>query len=131
MLIRYITVRVQKYECRLRKSKTSSTAQDTTGNKILKQRHSSVQDQHQFHVQIKVSRSVDGIAITIQQLDEHTHTHDIEESFQIKKLSILANSIKAKTVKGYSASQIFHAIHGAGTAEGSERLEAIGESSLM
>ena len=108
LLQAYGTVHVQKYECRLRKSKTSSTAQlqytTGTGNKVLKRRHSSIRDQHPYHVRIKVSRPVDGTAVTIQRLDEHTHTHDIKESFQIKKPSILANSIKAEVVKNDSAS---------------------------
>jgi len=59
--------------------------------------------------------------VIIEQLDENTHTHHIEESFRIKEPSILVTSIKAVTTKNYSTSQIFHALCGAGTAEGSER----------
>ena len=124
------TVRVQKYECRLRKSKKSSTTQDGNVNKVIKRWHASIREQGLCHVRIKVSRPVDGTAVTIERLDDHTHTHDIEESFQIKKPSILVNSIKAETAKNYSASQIFHALHGVGTSEGSARLPEIGGASL-
>ncbi|KAF8425213.1 hypothetical protein EV426DRAFT_573443 [Tirmania nivea] len=123
------TIQVRKYECRLRKSTKSSTAKVTEG-KIIKRRHSSIRDKHQCHVRIKVSRPIDGTAVTIQRLDEHTYTHDIEESFQIKKPSILLGYIKSEAVKNYSPAQIYHALRGAGTHEGSERLGELGGSSL-
>ena len=63
-------------------------------------------------------------------MDEYTYTHDIEESFQVKKPSILVNYIANEAAKNYSASQIFHAFRGAGTAEGSERLAALEGLSL-
>ncbi|RPB25197.1 hypothetical protein L211DRAFT_836521 [Terfezia boudieri ATCC MYA-4762] len=124
LLQAYGTVRVQKYECRLRKSKKSGTARDATDGKVIKRRNSSIRDPHLCHVRIKVSRLVDGTAVIVERLDAHTHTHDIEESFRIKKPSILVNYITAEVVKHSSASQIFHALRG------SERLEAIGGSSL-
>ncbi|KAF8428713.1 hypothetical protein EV426DRAFT_711386 [Tirmania nivea] len=98
--------------------------------KLCKRRHSSIRTQDLCHVRIKVTRPVDGTTVTIERLDEHTHNHDIEESFRIKKPSILINSIKAEAVKNYSASQIFHALRGAGTHEGSERLQVVGGASL-
>ncbi|KAF8418741.1 hypothetical protein EV426DRAFT_618294 [Tirmania nivea] len=116
------TLRVQKYECRLRKSIKSSTAKVATEDKILKRRHSSIRDKHLCHVQIKVSKPVDGTAVTIERLDSHIHTHDIEESFRIKKPSILQGYLKSEAIKNYSAAQIYHAVRGAGTHEGSERL---------
>ena len=131
MLRAYGTVRVQKYECRLRNSKKSSSAKEAPGNKVIKHRHSSIRDQNLCHVRIKVSRPMDtNLPVTIERLDEHMHTHDIEESFQIKKPSILINCITTKVAKNYSASQVLHALRGAGTAEGAERLGDIGGSSL-
>ncbi|KAF8458139.1 hypothetical protein BGX38DRAFT_649404 [Terfezia claveryi] len=82
------------------------------------------------NVRIKVSRPVDGTAVTVERLDEYTHTHDIEESFRIKKPSILVGCIKSEVAKNYSASQIYHAVRGAGKHEGSERLKELGGSSL-
>jgi len=82
------TIRVRGYECRLRKSRKSGTARVADG-KIIKRRHSSIRDADLCNVRIKVSRPVDSTTVTIERLDEHTHTHDIEESFRIKKPSIL------------------------------------------
>lgn len=131
MMRAYGTIRVQKYECRLRKSRKSSTVKDPPENKVVKRRHSSIRDQYLCHVRIKVSRPVDtSLPVTIERLDEHTHSHDIEASFQIKKPSILVNCITTEAAKNYSAAQIFHALRGVGTADGSERLGTIGGSSL-
>jgi len=70
------------------KSRKSSTTQDADG-KVIKRRHSSIRDTHLCNVRIKVSRPVDDTVVIIERLDEHTHTHHIEESFRIKKPSIL------------------------------------------
>lgn len=56
--------------------------------------------------------------------------HNIEESFRVKKPSVLVDYIAMEATKNYSSAQIFHALRGAGTAEGSERLTALGGSSL-
>ena len=82
-------------------------------------------------MRIKVSYLVDSTVVTIEPLDDYTYIRNIKESFQIKKSSILVNSIKAKVVKNYSTSQIFHAFRRAGISEGSIQLEAIGGSSLI
>ena len=124
------TIRVQKYECRLRKSSKSGTAKVAPDGKIIKRRHSSIRDKDLCHVQIKVSRPVDGSAVTIERFNEHSHSHDIEESFRVKKPSILLGFIKCEAGKNYSAAQIYHAFRGAGTHEGSERLQELGGSSL-
>ena len=125
------TVRVQKYECRLRKSTKSSTARPNTDDKTIKRRHSSIREKHLCHVRMKISRLVDGRqTVTVERLDEHAHSHDIEESFRVKKPTMLLNLLKAEVAKNYSASQIYHTFRGAGTPEGSTRLEQIGGASL-
>ena len=58
-----------------------------SAGKVIKRRCSSIRDPGLCEVHIKVSRLVDG-SVTIERLDEHTHTHDIEESFRVKKPSI-------------------------------------------
>jgi len=78
------TVRVQKYECRLRKSRKSSTARVADG-KVIKRRHSSMRDTDLCNVRIKVSRPVDGTSVTVERLD-HIHTHDTEESRNYKAM---------------------------------------------
>lgn len=125
------TVRVQKYECRLRKSKSSSSKDASqASDKVIKRKHSSIRDHGLYQVRIKVSRPVDGSAVTIERIDECTHTHDIEESFQVKKPSILLDYIAIEAAKNYSSAQIFHALRGSGTLEGFEKLVALGGSSL-
>ncbi|KAF8414676.1 hypothetical protein EV426DRAFT_671625 [Tirmania nivea] len=99
-------------------------------DKIIKRQHSSIWDKHLCHIQIKVSKPVDGTAVTIERLDSHIHTHDIEESFCIKKPSILQGYLKSEAIKNYSAAQIYHAVRGASTHEGSEWLGKLGGSSL-
>jgi len=94
------TVRVQKYECRLRKSRKSSTARVADG-KVIKCRHSSMRDTDLCNVRIKVSCPVDGTSVTFERLDEHIHTHDIEGSFHTKKTSILLGYFKSEACKFY------------------------------
>ena len=50
------TVRVQKYECRLRKRLKSSTAR-VADSKVIKRRHSSMRDTDLCNVRIKVTSS--------------------------------------------------------------------------
>ena len=117
-----VTIRVQKYECRPRKSTKSGTvtAKVDSEGKIIKRRNSSICDKDLCHVRIKVSRPDDSTVVTIERFDKYIHTHDIEESFRIKKPSILLGYIKSEAAKNYSAAQIYHAFRGAGTHEGSE-----------
>jgi len=46
-------------------------------SKVIKRRHTSIRLP-------KVSRPVDGSAVTIERLDEHTHTRDIEGAFGLR-----------------------------------------------
>ena len=80
---------------------------------------------------MKISYLVEGNqTATIERLDENTHSHDIEESFRVKKPTMLLNLLRTEAAKNYSASHIYHAFRGAGTLEGSTRLEQIGGASL-
>ena len=87
--------------------------------KLLNVGLGSIRDPYLCHVRIKVSRPIDNTVVLVERLDEHTHFHNIEESFRIKKPTILMTYIKSEVVKNYSPAQIFHALHGAGTHEGS------------
>ena len=124
------TIRVQKYECRLRKSSKSGTAKVAVKSKIIKRRNSGIHDKDICHVRIKMSRPIDGTAIVMERLNDHTHTHDIEECFQIRKPSMLLEYIKSEEAENDSPAQISYAFRGAGTHEGSERLGELGGSSL-
>ncbi|KAF8418738.1 hypothetical protein EV426DRAFT_574717 [Tirmania nivea] len=74
LLQAYGTVRVQKYECRLRKSKKSSMARvaDSDG-KVIKHRQSSIRNADLCNVRIKDSRPVDAYELIDQlNLDDNT-----------------------------------------------------------
>ena len=105
----YGKVRVKTYECRLRKSKKSNATREVSEGRGVKRRHSSVRNPGLCNVRMEVSRPVDGSPVTIERLDEHTHLHDIEENFRVKKPTILLDYITTEAVKNYSASQIFRA----------------------
>ena len=112
------TLKVQKYECRLRKSAKSSTVKVAIEGKVIKRRHSTIRDKGLCDVQIKVTRPVDSsdsstLPITIERMNDHTHRHDIEESFRIRKPSILVAYLKFEASKNYSTAQIYHAFRGA------------------
>ena len=123
-------LKVQKYECRLRKSAKSGTTKRAPEDKVIKRRHSSIRDKGICNVRMKVSRLVDGSSVTIERLDSYVHTHDIEESFRIKKPTILLEYLKSEAAKNYSTAQIYHAFRGAGTHKGSECLGELSGSSL-
>jgi len=95
------------------------TTQDADG-KVIKRRHSivseplrcvalvavprlgiysSIRDAHLCNVRIKASRPVNGTVVIFERLDEHTHTHDIEESFCIKKQAYCGTMSKLKQPK--------------------------------
>jgi hypothetical protein len=50
------------------------------------------------------------------------HTRDIEESFGYKKPELLRSIARVERVKNYSSAQVYGALRGVGTAEGSGRL---------
>jgi hypothetical protein len=71
-------------------------------------------------VQMKVTRSlIEPVGVTIERAREHLHTN-IEESCRVKKPTMLKRVTEQERVKHYSPSQIFHAMHGAGSAEGAQ-----------
>ena len=59
------TIRVQKYKCRLCKSKKSG-AYNATDSKFLKSQYTSICDQYLCQVRIKVSCPVDGLTVVIE-----------------------------------------------------------------
>ena len=83
----------------------SSTARFNTEDKTIKRRHITVRDKHLSCSNEDISFS-GRQTVTIERLDEHLHDHDIEESFRIKKLTILPNFLKAEAAKNYAASNI-------------------------
>ena len=78
--------RAQKYEYRLRKSAKSGTAK-FKGNIILPNCGIAVIVIHIYAMfeakSFGLQVAIDSSAITIERLEEHIHTHDIEEDFRI------------------------------------------------
>ena len=60
--------------------------------------------------------------VLVEHLDNQAHTHDFEESFRLKKPTILLDFLKAEAAKYYAASHIYRAFR-EDTLEGSTRLE--------
>ena len=67
---------------------------------------------------------------TVTREDDHEHNHSLDDSFEVKKPVVLKEIRKAEKDKGYGPAPVFHAVRGAGTIEGADRLETIGGSSL-
>ena len=68
--------------------------------------------------------------MTVERLSDAVHSHDIEDSFAIKLPTFIQRVVEGEAVKGYAAAQIFHALRGTAIAEGSQRLDRAGGSSL-
>jgi len=92
------TVRVQKYECRLRKSRKSTQLELLMAR--LLNFGIAVCEILTFAMSELRSHPVDGTSVTVERLG-HIHTHEIEESFRTKKPSILLGYIKSEACKFY------------------------------
>ena len=69
--------------------------------------NSTIRDKHLCHVRMMISYLVEGNqTVTIEHLDENTHSRDIEESFRVKKPTMLLNLLRTEAAKNYSASHI-------------------------
>lgn len=66
------TARVQKCECRRRKSKKSNIGKEALG-KVIKRRHSSIYNEELFHIRIKVLNILDSNwRVMIERLYDYT-----------------------------------------------------------
>ena len=75
---------VQKYECRLRKSKKGGKPPPGPAGGVKKCYGKTVRVPGLCDVRIKIVRTVSApITITIQRLDEHEHSHTLERSREI------------------------------------------------
>lgn len=130
------TVRVQHYECRLRKSKKTGTNVSRKEGRVVKPRITATRLKDICQVQMKITRSIptgtgEPVIVLLERKTDAVHTHSIDEIFQICGLpSIVKQVITSEAKKNYTAAQIFHAIKGSSRIEGSHNLEAAGGSSL-
>lgn len=84
---------------------------------------------NQCQVRIRIIYSSNE-TVTIYREDEHDHQHTMEDSFRIKIPKALQVIAKAERSKNYSAAQVFNAMRGIGTENGSNQLELAGGGSL-
>jgi len=71
------------------------------------------------------------VMVFLERKDDAAHTYSIEEAFCLCGLpSIVKRVIATEANKNYTLAQIFHALKGSGSIEGSENLEAAGSGSL-
>jgi hypothetical protein len=129
------TVEVQKYECRLRKSKKPGKAPPSQNPNGVKKRHgTTIREPGQCNVRIKTTRTLttdpSQSTVTIERLDDHEHSHDLERSREIAPSGHAIQLAHAEAEKGYSAAQILNALRGVGTATGSQRLDEAGGTHL-
>ena len=126
------TIEVEHGECRLKKSRKSSSTTVKPGTtrheSEIKWRNSSIREKDQCLVTVKLTRQITGSnpTVTLERKDEHQHSHPLETSFMVKKSKQVQELINKETAKNYSAAQIFHAIRGAGTEEGTSLLDTAG-----
>ena len=123
------TIEVEHGECRLKKSRKSSSAVAKPGssNSKIKRRDSTIREKYQYLVTVKLTHQITGSnpTVTLGRKGEHKYSHPLETSFG-KKSKQVQELINKKTVNNYSAAQIFHAIRGAGTEASTSLLDAAG-----
>jgi len=146
------SLKVSRYECRLKKSRKSSSSLAAPTESTIKRRPgSTIREGGICNVTMKVSRQMSLalsnserlgfdskiLTVTIERIgmgdpsDHPNHTHDIEESFRYKKPEALRNIARAEGEKNYSSAQVINALRGVGTAEGSHRLELVGGAPMI
>ena len=122
---------VQKYECRLRKSKKGGKPPPGPAGGVKKCYGKTVRVPGLCDVRIKIVRTVSApITITIQRLDEHEHSHTLERSREIAPSTLALQLAATEAAKGYAPAQVLNALRGIGTPEGSTRLIEVGGAHL-
>ena len=104
---------VQKYECRLRKSKKGGKPPPTAG--VKKCYGATIRVPGLCVVRIKTSRTVSApITITIQRLDEYEHRHTLERSREIAPSKLVLYLAATEAAKGHTPAQVLNALRGIG-----------------
>jgi len=118
---------VQKYECRLRKSKKGGRAAPLKEG-ARKRYNTKVRPPGLCQVRIKITRTVAApVAVTLERLDAEEHQHDLARSREIAPSVLAIQLAAAETAKGYAPAEVMKVLKGAGTLQGTTTpLEAIG-----
>ncbi|KAI5849694.1 hypothetical protein BZA05DRAFT_401163 [Tricharina praecox] len=122
------TVEVQKYECRLRKSKKGRKAPLPRGDGVRKRlREAAIRKPGLCNMRIKTTRTTaEPITITIERLDNEEHQHTLERSREIAPSALSLQLAAVELSKGYPPAQVLNALKGVGTSEGDACLIEIG-----
>ena len=116
---------VQKYECRLRKSKKGGKGPPEKEG-VKKKYSATVRQPGLCQVRMKITRTVAApVTVTIQRLDGEEHQHDLERSREIAPSSLAIQLAAAEAAKGYGAAQVLNVMKGVGAPQGTERLNAV------
>jgi hypothetical protein len=117
-------VEVQKYECRLCKSKKNGKAHPpkTIDNGGIKNRHSrTIRDNGQCDVRIN-SRSISA-TVTIERMHENTHSYSLERSCGFAQSELAIQIAGHEASKGHAPIQVLKALRGAGKLNGKTHRE--------
>ena len=103
------TIEVEHGECRLKKSRKSSSTMVRPGNTThhdseIKRRNSSIREKDQCLVTVKLTRQITGSnpTVTLERKDDQ-HSHPLETSFMVKESKQVQELINKETAKNYSA----------------------------
>jgi len=111
-------VLVQKYECRLRKSKKGGKAPPAREG-VKKKYSATIRRPGLCQVRMKITRTVAApVTVTIERLDSEEHHHDLERGGEIALAT-------AEAEKGYAAAQVMNVLKGVGTPQGNARLLSV------
>ena len=122
---------VQKYECRLRKSKKGGKPPPGPAGGVKKCYAKTVRVPGLCGVRIKIARTVSApITITIQRLDEHEHSHTLERSREIAPSTLAFHLAATEAAKDYAPNSSSQCIKSIGTPGGSTRLVEVGGAYL-
>jgi len=119
-------VEVQKYECRVRKSKTGSRPPPLKDG-VKKRYGTTVRQPGLCQVRIKITRTVaEPVVVTIERMDDEQHQHDLDRSREVAPSSLAIQLAAGEAAKGYATAQVLNALKGVGTSQGTTRLEVVG-----
>lgn len=135
---RHGAIRVQHYECRLRKSKKTGTNISRKDGRVVKPRSTEARVKDLCQVQMKITHTIpesssEPVKVVVERKTSAAHTHSLDEIFRICGLPSVVKQVIVSEVKKnrYTASQIFRALKGINKTEGADsNLEAAGGSSL-
>jgi hypothetical protein len=121
------TIQVSKGECRLRKSRKSSTAKEVT---LSGKRRNRAFKQGTCNLGIRIDKFLDEGIVKIRRMNDETHTHDLETSFKWKKNTFLKDLCRAERKKGLSTGEILNTLKNHATPDIAEKMKLVGGANI-